>query len=345
MKILYAVQATGNGHIARAKEILPYLRRYGSVDVFLSGSNSTINVDLPVVYRSNGISLFYGNSGGLDYWKMMRAFAPLRLWREIDQLPVEKYDLVINDFEAVSSLACHKKKIPFVHFGHQASFVSANTPRPQKTDGIGEWLLHHYARSSNNIGLHFAAYDDFICSPIIKQQVLEGEPTNQGHITVYLSHYSDAVVESALSQISDTCFHIFSKQVKQKERRGNLVFIPVNNQDFTESMLHSDGVITGAGFETPAEALYLGKKLLCLPIRGQYEQLCNAASLLDFDVPIVNAINNGFPATVQQWLATPAPAPLELLQSTGSIVERAVAKGLYATYDQQVYDTWLAMNF
>ena len=36
MKIFYAVQATGNGHISRAIEILPYLRKYGEVDIFLS---------------------------------------------------------------------------------------------------------------------------------------------------------------------------------------------------------------------------------------------------------------------------------------------------------------------
>jgi len=38
MKILYAVQATGNGHIARAIEMMPHLQKYGEVDVFLSGS-------------------------------------------------------------------------------------------------------------------------------------------------------------------------------------------------------------------------------------------------------------------------------------------------------------------
>ena len=36
MKILYSVQATGNGHIARAKEILPYLKKYGEVDALIS---------------------------------------------------------------------------------------------------------------------------------------------------------------------------------------------------------------------------------------------------------------------------------------------------------------------
>jgi hypothetical protein len=41
--------------------------------------------------------------------------------------------------------------------------------------------------------------------------------------------------------------------------------MPVNNDGFTQSMISSHGVITGAGFETPAETLYLGKKLICVP--------------------------------------------------------------------------------
>ena len=42
MRIFYAVQATGNGHIARALEILPYLKQYGEVDIFLSGTNAQL---------------------------------------------------------------------------------------------------------------------------------------------------------------------------------------------------------------------------------------------------------------------------------------------------------------
>ncbi|RYY68461.1 MAG: glycosyl transferase, partial [Chitinophagaceae bacterium] len=37
MKILYALQATGNGHISRASEILPILETMADVDVLLSG--------------------------------------------------------------------------------------------------------------------------------------------------------------------------------------------------------------------------------------------------------------------------------------------------------------------
>ena len=51
------------------------------------------------------------------------------LWFPIKDLPVEKYDLIINDFEFITSAACKNKNIPSVNFGHHASFLSLKTPR------------------------------------------------------------------------------------------------------------------------------------------------------------------------------------------------------------------------
>src|SRR5215510_3272335 len=124
MKIFYAVTATGNGHISRAMELLPYLRQHGEVDIFLSGSNSSLNIDAPVKYRSKGVSLFYGCTGKLDYWKIIKGLHHFQIIKEINELPVEKYDLIINDFEYITAAACAKKKIASVQMGHQASFQS-----------------------------------------------------------------------------------------------------------------------------------------------------------------------------------------------------------------------------
>lgn len=191
MKIFYAVQATGNGHIARAVELLPYLQRYGEVDVFLSGGNSSLQGSLPVKFRSKGISFFYTSKGGLDYFKTIRKFAPVNAYKEAKQLPLEKYDIVINDFESITALACKIKNISSVNFGHQASFMSNKTPRPEKKDRTGEFVLKNYAAAKSYIGLHFERYDDFIYSPVIKHKVLQAEATDKGHVTVYLPHFSD----------------------------------------------------------------------------------------------------------------------------------------------------------
>ncbi len=132
MKIFYAVQATGNGHIARALEILPHLQSYGEVDIFLSGSNAILRNDLPVKYVSRGVSLFYRSTGGLDYWEIIKQLNWLRIRKEAKNLPLKEYDLVISDFEFISCVAAKLQKVPLVHLGHQASFISARVPRPLK---------------------------------------------------------------------------------------------------------------------------------------------------------------------------------------------------------------------
>ncbi len=324
MKILYSVQATGNGHISRAIELLPFLQQYGEVDVLLSGSNSHLNPDLPIKYRSKGVSLFYGNKGGLDYWKMLKDFSLKRIWNEAKALPVDQYDIVLNDFDSITSLACKLKNVPSVGFGHQASFRSSNVPRPLKNDIAGEIILNHYATSSAYVGLHFKQYDNFIFSPVLKNKILNADVSNKGYVTVYLSHYSDEVIKKTLHQIQGIRFEVFSKKVKQVSVDKNITFIPISNQEFTNSMINSLGVITGAGFETPAEALYLGKKLLCLPILGQYEQLCNTESLKEFGISVINKIENNFHLKIENWLNSQAPTQLALTNSTYEIVQHTI---------------------
>jgi uncharacterized protein (TIGR00661 family) len=320
MKILYAVQATGNGHISRAMEILPYLEQYGSVDIFLSGANSTLQMDASVKYRSKGLCLFYNSFGSLDYWGTIRRFAPLRIMKEVQDLPVEKYDLVLNDFECITALACAFKKVPSVNFGHQASFQSPKTPRPLQKNWMGEMILQNYARATQYIGLHFQAYDDFILPPVIKKEILRAEPTDKGHITVYLSSYSDQELDKIFSKLKDFSFQVFSKEVNQAVKKNNILFIPVNGDAFNKSLINCRGIITGAGFETPAEALYLGKKLMVIPIGGQYEQSCNAAALEKLGVTSTFGLNQGFSDIFETWMNCSRKISLSSDHSTQSIV-------------------------
>lgn len=324
MKILYAVQATGNGHISRATEILPYLLKYGEVDVFLSGSNYALEGNLPVVYRSKGISLAYNQSkGSIDLLHTLRKINGFRIWQEINDLPVEQYDLVINDFEAITSIACAIKRKPSIHFGHQASFTSKYVPRPVKRNSVGEWILANYAKGSQTIGLHFKKYDRFIFPPIIKETIVQAEPLDLGHITIYLGQYNLDFLVNIFTHMREYRFHIFSASVTVTTVIENCTVMPIGNESFSQSMITCHGLITGAGFETPAEALYLRKKLMIIPLKGQYEQYCNAAALeRDFNVPVIYDISKSFSSHVQEWLANKGPLHIKKEESNEEIVNR-----------------------
>lgn len=326
MNILYSIQATGNGHISRAMVLLPYLEKFGKVDLFLSGANSTLELQAPVKYRSKGLSLFYTCNGGLDYRKMIANIAPLRIMKEVRDLPVEKYDLVLNDFDCITSLACAKKRIPSVNFGHQASFLSDNTPRPDKKNKIGEWVLKNYAKATQNIGLHFESYDDFIYSPVIKDEIRKAESRNLGHITVYLPSYCDKQLQNTFEKFKDHRFQIFSHQTRSRRSEGNLTFIPVNKQEFNNSLINCAGIITGGGFETPAEALYLKKKIMSIPIKGQYEQVCNAAALKKLGVPVLEKIDDDFDNHFTNWINNQNIPTVQYKYDTEDIVNTLMFK-------------------
>jgi uncharacterized protein (TIGR00661 family) len=83
---------------------------------------------------------------------------------------------------------------------------------------------------------------------------------------------------------------------------GNITYFPVNHKLFNESLINCHGIITGGGFETPAEALYLGKKILSIPIRNHYEQECNAAALKKMGVPVVYEVGANFDEVIANWL-------------------------------------------
>lgn len=303
MKILYAVQATGNGHISRAITLLPHLSRYGKVDIFLSGNNSKLSPELPIKYISKGISLFYNRTGGLDYFKIASQRNPLKIWNEINNLPVEKYDLVLNDFDMITSAACSLKKIPSIHFGHQASFQSQLTPRPSKRSWHGEFFLKNYVKSTYNVGLHFKSYEPGIFGAIIKEEILNATPKDKGHITVYLPSLCPETLLLIFSRIKNQRFHIFSGGTKNSQRVENIQFYPIERNSFNKSMLNCHGIICGAGFETPAEALHLGKKILAIPIKGQYEQFCNAAALKEMGVSCLDQISLDSTKEIMNWLS------------------------------------------
>ncbi len=305
MKIFYAVQATGNGHISRARELFPYLRELGTVDFLLSGSNSTLYPDFPVKYRNQGLSLFYSNCGGLNYSRTVRCANFLSVAKYSQSLPLESYDLILNDFDFVTAYACWKRKLRSVQFGHQASFQSANTPRPAHKSALGEMILKYYGKASDYVGLHFRPYDDYIFPPVIKQAILTARPADHGHITVYLPAHRQHCIESILKEISPVQVHWFLPDVTSVYSKDNITFFPVSQDHFNESLVHCHGLVTAGGFETPAEALYLNKKLLSIPIMDQYEQQCNAAALALLGIRTLKDLNEETKSNFFDWVTAP----------------------------------------
>lgn len=325
MKILYAIQGTGNGHISRAREIVPLLQQYGELDLLISGTEAEVTLSQPVKYHFHGFSFVFGTKGGVDKWATYRLMDLRRLWRDMHSLPLTQYDLIINDFEPVSAWACRLQKISSVSLSHQCSFVSPKTPRPAKWN-YAEWLFKYYSPTTHHIGFHFERYDDFIHTPVIRSEIRNLSPSNLGHYTVYLPAYDDKTLVKYLSQTENVQWHIFSKRQKTPYQNGNIQIFPIGNEAFNKSMASCEGLLTGGGFEGPAEALYLQKKVLMIPMTGQYEQQCNALAASRMGVPVINAIDGNFVEQINNWIADDKRVTVNFPDETALIIDNMIKR-------------------
>jgi uncharacterized protein (TIGR00661 family) len=328
MKIFYAIQGTGNGHISRAEQLYPYLKKHGEVDFFLSGSNAQLQTPLPIKYRSNGISLHYKSTGGMDYGKISKSLG-FNIYKEARALPIENYDVIINDFEFITSLACTLKKKKSIQFGHQASFQSKLTPRANTFNPIGNLILDKFVKSTDYLGLHFESYDKNIYNPIIKDEIINANPVDNGHITVYLPQYSVSILNPYFFAQSKFSFEVFTKEVKQVTKYNNITLLPIDNASFTQSLISCHGIITAGGFETPAEAMYLKKKLLSIPILNHFEQECNGAAMQKLGVTVIKKIDKNFNQIFTEWVQAENKTQFTLRYSTEEIVNLLMQKISY----------------
>ena len=321
MKILYAIQGTGNGHISRAREIVPLLQQYGEVDLLVSGTEAEVSLSQQLKYKFHGFSFVFGTSGGVDNWATFKLMNLPQLWRDIRSLPLKNYDLIINDFEPVSAWACKLQKIPSVSLSHQCSFISPKTPRPGKWS-YAEWLLKYYSPTTYHVGFHFERYDDFIHTPVIRSEIRSLTTSNLGHYSVYLPAYDDKFLTRMLNKTTNVQWQVFSKRQKTRSTEGNVQIFPVNNEAFNTSLASCEGLLTGGGFEGPAEALFLKKKVLMIPMKGQYEQQCNALAASRLGVPVINVIDERFPALISSWVKNDERVIVDFPDETALIVDR-----------------------
>ena len=328
MKILYAIQGTGNGHLSRAREIIPILQKKGELDILVSGTQADVELPYPVKYRFKGLCFIFGKKGGVDVMATYRKSNLKRLYREINSLPVENYDLIINDFEPVSAWACKRKQKHCIGLSHQAAVIHKNAPKPKKKDLIGKAILHNYAPVSVAYGFHFANYGHGVFTPVIRSEIRNPPVTTGNHYTVYLPAYADKRIIKVLSEVKDIQWQVFSKHNKETYHEGNLYFRPIENDSFIESLVNCTGILCGAGFETPAEALYLKKKLLVIPMKGQYEQQCNAAALETLGVPVLKSLKRKHLDKIKSWTEKSQSIPVLFPDNTEEIIENLIRENM-----------------
>ena len=86
-------------------------------------------------------------------------------------------------------------------------------------------------------------------------------------------------------------------------------------------MAESAAVLCGGGFETPAEALFMKKKLLVIPMKTQYEQQLNAAALKQMGVPVVKSLKPKHSEIILDWINNGKPIEVNYPDTTQKILD------------------------
>lgn len=322
MRILYAIQGTGNGHLSRAKEIIPALLKRANVAILVSGNQAEIELPYYVNYKYDGLSFYFGKNGGINFLKTIRKNNIFRIIKEIYNCPVKDYDLVINDFEPISAWACYFKGVNSISLSHQSALFTQNIPKPSHSDFLGKFIIKNYAKCNQNYGFHFQKYNEKVYTPIIRSDIRLLKRTEKDHYTVYLPAYSDENIIKVLSQIKGVKWKVFSKNAQKYYQKKNVYIKPIDSKKFEKSLASCKGILCGAGFETPAEAIFLKKKLMVIPMKNQYEQHFNAKALEELGVPVLKSLKKKHLPIIKDWVESELKIEMKFPNETQQIIDQ-----------------------
>jgi uncharacterized protein (TIGR00661 family) len=114
--------------------------------------------------------------------------------------------------------------------------------------------------------------------PIVRPAIVDAEPVRGEHLVVY-SDGSDALIDALRASGQRCLVYGMRDGPLVGTTDGAIEFRPRSVDGFLADLVTARGVITGGGFSLLSEAVYLGKPVLSVPLRGQFEQLMNARYL------------------------------------------------------------------
>jgi uncharacterized protein (TIGR00661 family) len=292
-RIIYAVAGEGYGHSSRAhlvgqrlieaghevmfvasQKALQYLRRiYGSQvkEIFgLSFAYRRGRIDGAETFVSNIARLARANTHNKRLFK--------KVYRSFDP------DLVITDFEPFTGWWAWRQKVPFVSLDnehlltacrleHRLRHLIPRLTATAVTKGFGIGAATYVVTNFFDAPLKHGRA--LLAPPIVRPIVTTLKSSNAGHVVVYwTTGTEERRLRTVLHKFGAQTFYVygFNKSV----RMGNCVFKRPSTEGFLEDLASARGVIASAGSSLISECMHWRKRMLLLPLPGQYEQFINA---------------------------------------------------------------------
>jgi len=292
-RIIYGVAGEGFGHSSRSHLIGQRLIEGGHNVMFVGSQKSLVYLKQyfgPRVKEIFGLSFAYEN-GRIDKSETLkRNLLNLPEGNKQNDELFKKYfepfrpELVISDFEPFSAWWAWRNRVPFISIDHEHMLTLCKLEHPAKS-----WFSRitasvvtecHYVGAVAYIIINFFRSDLRIDSavlslPIIRPIVRELAASEGEHILVYSTiGKGEKQLQKVLGKFGDEKFCVYG--FEKKSEYENCVFKKRSTEGFLNDLASARGVVASAGFSLLSECLHLKKKMLLLPVAGQYEQIINA---------------------------------------------------------------------
>ena len=341
MRILYGVQATGNGHITRARAMAHALKQTDvEVDFLFTGRSpdQLFNMEPFGDYQVRTGLSFATRKGRVCIHTTLKQAKPRKLFQDIKELDLSSYDLVLNDFEPVSAWAAKKQKVRSIGLSHQAAF---GFDIPKTGQDIGSKLvMRYYAPTLEQIGVHWHNFGFQILPPIIDVDMARKEAI-PGKILVYLPFEELSIIQELLKPFTAYEFFIYHPDAQDFDE-DHLHLRALSRVTFEEHLKEAEGVIANGGFELPSEALYLGKKVLAKPLYRQFEQESNVLTLSQLN--LAHTMQKLSREKIEAFLTAPAAEPVEY-PDVAACISQWLAEGATRPVQELADELWRKVRF
>ena len=290
-RIWYSVAGEGMGHAVRSHSVIEYLKKdhdllitaYGKAFSFLKEKYGS------VVHEIQGNFIFYEDNAVLraktfgEFVKNFPFRAKANIFVVSRLLKDFKPDLLISDFEPASHYFSFFLKIPSISLDNLQVLSECKMPLPRHLEK-SIVLIKPYLRFLNLRSDYFLlpVFCDAkplnpdrtkLSKPIVRRKVMSLKPSRKGFVLVYQTSPTNEKMLKIFSQ-SNREFRVYG--MGRRVDKKNVFFKEFNESSFLSDLKNSEYVIVNGGFTVISEALYLGKPIISIPVKKQFEQEFNA---------------------------------------------------------------------
>ncbi|MDY9922532.1 MJ1255/VC2487 family glycosyltransferase [Methanobacterium sp.] len=289
-RILYSVCGEGMGHAIRGRVLLNHLTKNNEVHIFASDrAYDYLAAHFDNVYEIGGFNTVYKDNTVQNTKTFIKGMKDLpgdlknslRLMYSVAK--AVKPQIIISDFEFYSNLLSKIMRVPLISLDnmHVLTQAELEVPRKYRTDRIAaEGVVRSFIQLPTVYLITSYFYPPLKNSsktkyfpPVLRDTIMELEPYNGEHVLVYQTSASNVRLLDILKEFDDE-FIVYG--FHRDERDGNLLFKSFNEDEFFNDLAQARAVISNGGFTLISEALYLGKPVLSVPVKKQFEQILNA---------------------------------------------------------------------